>query len=89
MDMFFRTKKSLIKMKDKVEVEVIGKDKNYLITSSLNGQETCILGQYSCEQKALEILNRIDELLDKAIKENANNISINIPSDEKVGGNNE
>ena len=80
MDMFFRTKKSLVKMKDKVEVT--GKDGKYLTTSSLNGEETCILGKYSNEQKALEILDRIDAILDKAIKENSNNVSINIPSDE-------
>ena len=80
MDMFFRTKKSLVKMKDKVEVA--GKDGKYLTTSSLNGEETCILAQYSSEQKALEILDRIDAILDKAIKENTNNVSINIPSDE-------
>ena len=35
MDIFFRTEKALVKMKDKVEVERGG----YLTTSSLNGQE--------------------------------------------------
>ena len=80
MDMFFKTKKSLVRMKDKVEIE--GRDSKYLTTSSLNGQEKCILAEYKSEQRALEILDKIDTLLDRAIKDNVNNISINIPTDE-------
>jgi hypothetical protein len=76
MDIFFRTDKSLIKMKDKIEVE----GKNYLTTSSLNGQEKIILGQYETYEKAISILNKIDDILDKAIEKDANSVSININS---------
>ena len=79
MVMFFRTEKSLIRMKDKINVE--GKDNSYLTTSSLNGQEKCVLAHYKSEKKAIEILNRIDNLLDRAIKDNLNTISINIPEE--------
>lgn len=75
MDIFFRTDKSLIKMKDKVEVE----GKNYLTTSSLNGQEKVVLGKYETINRALSILDNIDNLLDKAIENNHSSISINIP----------
>lgn len=74
--MFFRTKRTLVKMKDKVEVE----RSNYLTTSSLGGEEKCILAQYNSEQRAMEILNKIDDILDKAITDNKSAISINIPS---------
>lgn len=76
MDIFFRTKKSLVKMKDKVEVE----GKNYLTTSSLDGKEKCVLSQYDSNEKALAILNQIDQILDKAIKEKTQAISVNISS---------
>ena len=56
MDMFFKTKKSIIKMKDKIEIE--GKDNSYLTTSSLNGEEKCVLAHYSCKEQALEILDK-------------------------------
>lgn len=75
MDIFFRTDKSLIKMKDKVEVE----GKNYLTTSSLNGQEKVVLGKYETINRTLSILDNIDKLLDKAIENNHSSISINIP----------
>ena len=78
MDMFFKTKKSIIKMKDKIEIE--GKDNSYLTTSSLNGEEKCVLAHYSCKEQAREILDKIDKILDKAIANNSNAISIEIPS---------
>lgn len=78
MDIFFRTKNQLVKMKDKLGVERDG----YLTTSSLGGQEKYPLIKYENEKKAMEILDRIDEIIDKAIKENANTISIDISSDK-------
>ena len=75
MDIFFRTSKSLVKMKDKVDVERGG----YLTTSSLGGKEKYPLAKYENEQKAMEILDRIDNILDKAIKENKSTLSINLP----------
>lgn len=78
MDIFFRTEKALVKMKDKVEVERGG----YLTTSSLNGQEKYPIVHYDNEKRAIEILDKIDNILDKAIQENANTISIAIPSDK-------
>lgn len=78
MDIFFRTNKSLVKMKDKINIERGG----YLTTSSLGGQEKYPLARYENEEKAIEILNRIDSILDKAISKNANSVSINLPEDE-------
>lgn len=77
MDIFFRTKKSLIKMGDKVEVE----KHNYLTTSSLSGNDKVVLGKYESVDRAISILNNIDEVLDKAITQERNTISINIPSE--------
>lgn len=82
MDMFFRIGKGIVKMKDKVEVED-RPNKSYVTTSSLNGREKTILGEYETTEKALEIINRIDELLDKAISDNKNAISIQIPKEGK------
>ena len=53
MDIFFRTNKSLVKMKDKINIERGG----YLTTSSLGGQEKYPLARYENEEKAMEILN--------------------------------
>ncbi len=77
MDIFFRTNTSLVKMKDKLDVERGG----YLTTSSLGGQEKYPLARYENEQKAMEILDRIDNILDKAIKENKTTLSINLPAE--------
>lgn len=79
--MFFRTKKSLVRMRDKIEIEGRKGNEQYLTTSNLNGEDKCILGRYEREQRALEILDRIDKILDEAIKENRNTVSINIPSE--------
>lgn len=82
MDMFFRIKKGLVRMRDKVEVEKVG-NKSYLTTSSLNGQEKTVLGEYETVDKALKILNRIDEMLDRAIRDNKGAISIEIPKENE------
>ena len=78
MDIFFRTNNSLVKMKDKINIERGG----YLTTSSLGGQEKYPLARYENEEKAMEILNKIDNILDKAISKNANSVSINLPEDK-------
>lgn len=76
MDIYFRIKKGIIRMRDKIEVESIGR-KSYITTSSLNGQEKVALGEYKTEDKAIEILNKIEELIDKAIISNKEAVFIN------------
>lgn len=78
MDIFLRNEDKLVRMNDKIE---INRDR-YLVTSSLDGKNLCVLGEYKTHERALEILNRIDNILDKAIAKNANTVSISIPSDE-------
>lgn len=80
MDMFFKIGKGIVRMKDKIEVED-RLNKSYLTTSSLNGREKTVLGEYETTEKALEIINKIDEILDRAIKDNKTAISIEIPKE--------
>lgn len=79
MDIFFRTKKKIVKMNDKLEVE--GKENDYLTTSSLNGESKDILGHYNSEARAMEILDRIEGILDKVIASDKEAAFINIESD--------
>lgn len=82
MDIFFRTKKGIIRMRDKIEVENRS-NKSYITTSSLNGQEKVVLGEYETQEKALEALDKIDELIDKMIKSDKNVISIEMSKERE------
>lgn len=75
MEIYFRLPKSIVKMKDRIDVERSG----YLTTSSLNGQEKCALINYKEEERALKILNSIDEIIDLSIKEKRKTIFIELP----------
>lgn len=77
MDVYFRTEKSLIKMNDRLDVDCKGR----LYTSDLDLKKVSPIAKYTNIDRALEILNRIDELLDKAITENKAAISVRIPSE--------
>ena len=68
MEIYFRLPKSIVKMKDRIDIERGG----YLTTSSLNGQEKSVLINYKDETRALEILNDIDKALDISINQKNN-----------------
>lgn len=73
MDIFFRTEKGIIRMGEKLQAE-----RGYLTTSGLDGKDKYALINYGNDEKVLEILNKIDEILDKALKENVSGISIDL-----------
>lgn len=75
MDIYFRLPKSIVKMKDRIDVERNG----YLTTSSLNGQEKSVLIKYKDEERATEVLNTVDSTLDLVIKEKSNILFIELP----------
>ena len=75
MDIYFRLPKSIIKMKDRTDNERDG----YLTTSSLNGKEKSVLIKYKDENRALEVLNFIDESLDYVIRQKLNVLFIELP----------
>lgn len=75
MDIYFRLPKSIVKMRDRIDVERNG----YLTTSSLNGQEKSVLIKYKDEGRATEVLNTIDSTLDLVIKEKSNILFIELP----------
>ena len=75
MDIYFRLPKSIVKMKDRIDVERNG----YLTTSSLNGKEKSVLIKYKDENRALEVLNFIDESLDYVTRQKLNVLFIELP----------
>lgn len=75
MDIYFRLPKSIIKMKDRTDIERDG----YLTTSSLNGKEKSVLIKYKDENRALEVLNFIDESLDYVTRQKLNVLFIELP----------
>lgn len=76
MEIYFRLLKSIVKMKDRIDIERGG----YLTTSSLNGEEKCPLINYKDEKRALEVLQFIDESLDYIIKQKMNVLFIELPN---------
>lgn len=76
MEIYFRLPKSIVKMKDRIDIERGG----YLTTSSLNGEEKCPLVNYKNEKRALEVLQFIDESLDYIIKQKMNVLFIELPN---------
>lgn len=76
MEIYFRLSKSIVKMKDRIDIERGG----YLTTSSLNGQEKSPLVKYKDEKRALEVLQFIDESLDYVIKQKMNVLFIELPN---------
>lgn len=75
MEIYFRLPKSIVKMKDRIDIEREG----YLTTASLNGQEKSVLINYKDEKRALEILDNIDKALDIAINQKMNVLFIELP----------
>lgn len=75
MEIYFRLPKSIVKMKDRIDIEREG----YLTTSSLNGQEKSVLINYKDETRALEILNDIDKALDISINQKNNVLFVELP----------
>ncbi len=74
MDIYFKLPKSIVKMKDRIDIERGG----YLTTSSLSGQEKSPLVKYKDEERALEVLQFINESLDYAIKKDMNTLFIEL-----------
>lgn len=77
MEIYFRLLKSIVKMKDRIDIERGG----YLTTSSLNGQEKSVLIKYKDETRALEILNDIDKALDISINQKNNVLFVELPEE--------
>ena len=75
MEIYFRLSKSIVKMKDRIDIERGG----YLTTSSLSGQEKSVVINYKDEKRALEILNDIDKALDISINEKNNVLFVELP----------
>lgn len=76
MEIYFRLPKSIVKMKDRIDIERRG----YLTTSSLSGEEKSPLVKYKDEERALEVLQFIDESLDYIIKQKMNVLFIELPN---------
>ena len=77
MEIYFRLPKSIVKMKDRIDIERGG----YLTTSSLNGEEKSVLINYKDEKRALEVLEFIDKSLDYIIKQKLNILYIELPEE--------
>lgn len=77
MDIYFKLPKSIVKMKDRIDIERGG----YLTTSSLNGEEKSVLINYKDEKRALEVLEFIDKSLDYIIKQKLNILYIELPEE--------
>lgn len=75
MEIYFRLPKSIVKMKDRIDIEREG----YLTTSSLNGEIKSALVNYKDEKRALEVLQFIDDALDYSIKNKSNTLFIELP----------
>lgn len=80
MDIFFRKEKELIKMQDNIKVG--GTDNKYLVTSTLTGKER-VLAKFETEKEVINILDKIDMILDKAINDNKKAVSIRMPFNEE------
>ena len=75
MEIYFRLPKSIVKMKDRIDIEREG----YLTISSLNGEIKSALVNYKDEKRALEVLQFIDVALDYSIKNKSNTLFIELP----------
>lgn len=73
MDIYFKTDKSIIKMKDRIDIE--GK---YITTSSIDQKEKAILEKYTSEKEAKEIFDNIIEIIDRCFNKDFKNILIDI-----------
>lgn len=73
MEIYFKTDKSIIKMKDRIDIE--GK---YITTSSIDQKEKAILEKYTSEKEAKEIFDNIIEIIDRCFKKDFKNILIDI-----------
>lgn len=76
MDIFFRTWNKIVKMKDVLEVS-----KNFLVVSSLDGTEKCVLAKYDNEEDANTVLNRIDDIMTDFVRLDKKVIFIDIPKE--------
>lgn len=76
MDIYFRTENSIIKMNDILEVN--GK---YLTIASLDRTKQCVLCQYKSQERAKEVLEQIDYVIDTKVKEDTRVLIIAIPKE--------
>lgn len=76
MDIYFRTDKSIVRMNDVLEVN--GK---YLVMATLDRTRQCVLGEYHSQERAQEILEKIDYVIDTRIKEESPTLIIAIPKE--------
>ena len=76
MEIYFRTKKTIVKMNDILEAE--GK---FLVMSSLDRKSRAVLETYSSEERAKQILDMIDSILTRKCKSEEKILIIEVPKE--------
>lgn len=62
MQIIFKTKDSIIKFKDRLDIE-----RKYITTSTINGEEKTTIAKYETEEEAKETFEKIFTSIDKGI----------------------
>lgn len=73
MEVYFKTDKSIIKMKERIDLEG-----EYLTTSSIDQKEKAILKKYENEEISKEAFRRLISIIDSEIRKDAKNLFIEI-----------
>lgn len=73
MDIIIKTERGITRMKDSIEIEG-----EYIIHSSLNGKEKKIIKKCENEEEAKKIIEEIDRIIDRGIKEGKETINIEV-----------
>ena len=73
MEIYFKTDKSIIKMKERIDLEG-----EYLTTSSIDQKEKAILKKYENEEISKESFRRLISIIDSEIRKDAKNLFIEI-----------
>lgn len=73
MEVYFKTNKSIIKMKERIDLEG-----EYLTTSSIDQKEKAILKKYENEEISKESFRRLISIIDSEIRKDAKNLFIEI-----------
>lgn len=73
MEVYFKTNKSIIKMKERIDLEG-----EYLTTSSIDQKEKAILKKYENEEISKEAFRRLISIIDSEIRKDAKNLFIEI-----------
>ena len=76
MEIFFRTKNTIVKMNDILEAQ--GK---FLVMSSLDRKAQAVLEMYSSDERAKQVLDMIDSILTRKCKGEEKILIIEIPKE--------